>query len=762
MFSGCIDRNASLSKTLRISHVLSCICQVKNLAGVLCVVGLMLAQQSVWSQAESANDDAEQEGRTLDEILVVAQKVEENIEDVPSSVSALDGIQIEALGAIDLTDLNGLVPNTIKQRVMVGNGGSFAIRGIGFYETDPLSDSKTQVLVDGAPHARNTGVLHDQIDVERVEILRGPQGPLFGRTSLAGTINVITKDASDEPGFISRLSLAEYGTRHLRLSADSGSVFDGSVRARLSAGFRNYDGHVKNDYDDEFLGGTDATNFRFKVDHDLDRIHTTLTAYRLDEDVDGLPVTNFQQDPRGTADGDVHLVRQDEHGFAESAEKGLTLRSDFSIEPGTLTFLANTQTADFLSWFDLDGRAGTEPPVRGGGLIINLGFGIEHEEDSLEIRFRDAHSERWDYTAGVFLFQEESTRTSYQNNGAPYSDTYGFEDAFITVVANQETKTVAAFGQADYHVSDAFSLVFGGRLTQDEKTVHIRHDPRPPPAEQTPPRRLSLTNTWDQPTWRVGGTYDVSEATMIYLTSSTGFKPGGFNGRATRVQNIGPYEAEYVTNHEFGLKSELLDRRGRISAAAFVMDYEKLVGLVRRPNFTGRGTEAIAINLGDVGIRGIEVESEWLLSPNLAMNLSLGHLSASWAEFVVDLNNDGIETDNSHLDVMMAPRWSAFGSVRYSRDTDRLPDSRLEFSLDARYQSRYNAYGQSNEDTYYRSAATKWNGAVSFLWGEGNSVSLFGRNLTNEAAIAFAYNALVPWGSFDPPRVVGIEIQITR
>ena len=756
-----IERRRAVRKALQGRYPSKCAFRVKHLVEAVCLAGLIVSSQALIGQDETSSANAE-EGQTLDEILVVAQKVEENIEDVPSSVSALDGMQIEALGAIDLTDLNGLVPNTVTQRVMVGNGGSFAIRGIGFYETDPLADSKTQVLLDGAPHARNTGVLHDQIDIERVEILRGPQGPLFGRTSLAGTINVITKDASDDRGFVSRLSLAEYGTRHLRFSAETGSVLDGSVRARLSAGFRNYDGHVKNDFDGEFLGGTDAKNFRLKVDHDLENVHTTLTAYRLDEDVDGLPVTNFQQDPRGTADGDVHLVRQDEHGFANSAEKGLTLRSDVSVNAGTLTFLANTQTADFLSWFDLDGRAGTEPPVRGGGLIINLGFEIDHEEDSLEIRFRDSHSERWDYTAGVFLFNEESTRISYQNNGAPYSDTYGFDDAFITVVANQETNTVAAFAQADYHLTDVFSLVLGGRITQDEKTVHIRHDPRPPPAEQTPPRRLSLTNTWDQTTYRVGGTYDVSAETMVYLTSSTGFKPGGFNGRATRVQNIGPYEAEYATNHELGIKSELLDRRARISAAAFITDYEKLVGLVRRPNHTGRGTEAIAINLGDVGIQGIEVESEWLLTDNLSVNLALGHLDASWAEFTVDLNNDGIATDNSDLDVMMAPRWSSFGRVHYRRDVDRIPDSRLEFILDARYQSRYNAYGQSNEDTFYRLGTTKWNGSISFLWGENNSVSLFGRNLTDEAAIAFAYNALVPWGSFDPPRVIGIEVQFTR
>ena len=213
--------------------------------------------------------------------------------------------------------------------------------------------------------------------------------------------------------------------------------------------------------------------------------------------------------------------------------------------------------------------------------------------------------------------------------------------------------------------------------------------------------------------------------------------------------------------HELGLKARVMDDRARVSAAAFVTDYEKLVGLVRRPNFTGRGTEAIAINLGDVDIHGLELESEWVLTENLSANLSLGYLEASWAEFLVDLNNDGVATDNSHLDVILAPRWSASGALRYLRDVARLANGRLEFRLDARYQSSYNAYGQSNDDIYYRLPATKWNGAISLLWGEGNSVALFGRNLTDEDALAFAYNALVPWGTFDPLRILGVEVQFT-
>ncbi|MCY4093573.1 MAG: TonB-dependent receptor [Gammaproteobacteria bacterium] len=698
----------------------------------------------------------------LEEVIVTAQKIEQNLEDVPSSVSVLPGSLIEESGADNISDLNGTVPNVILQdMVFITNTANMAIRGIGFFDTDPFADQKTQVLVDGIPHARVTGLGHDQIDVERVEILRGPQGTLFGRNSLAGTVNIITRAADQDPGIAVRAAVGEYGLSKFVVSAESGEVINDSLRTRLTVSKRNYDGHITNAFNGNRLGVQDSNMLRLKLDHSISNVATTLTYYRVDEESDGIATSNVIQDPYGTADGDVHLVNMDTDGFNNSNESGFTLLSDIEFESGTVYIAANSHDSDFLLYTDLDGRAGAQPPARGPNprLNVNIGFDIDHGQDSVEIRFHDAHSSRWDYVLGVFTFRESARRFFYQNIGPPFSATFAFEDAARTTIAEQRTNSIAAFAQTDFRLNDRFVLIAGGRITQDEKDVTVSNFGLPAPAPQRPPIVLNAKTTWDQPTWRLGTKYEYSDSLMGYATISTGYKSGGFTSRATVPENVGPYDAEYVTNYESGVKANLFSNHLRLSAAVFYADYEDLVGFVRRTNATGRGNEPINENLGDVDIKGLEFESDWLLRPNLNVDFAVGLLDAKWRNFAVDLNNDGIVTDNSDLDVLMAPSLTAYGAINY---TSYLRESALDFRIEARYQSRYNSFGESNDEIFYRPGTTMVNGSIKLTWGaRGNGVSLFGRNLTDKDAPKLTIGASIfPVAVYEPPRVLGVELRL--
>ena len=698
----------------------------------------------------------------MEEIIVVAQKVEQNLEDVPSSVSVLPGSSVEESGANNVSDLNGTAPNVILQgMVFVQNTANIAIRGIGFFDTDPFADPKTQVLIDGIPHARVTGLSHDQIDVERIEVLRGPQGTLFGRNSLAGTVNIITKDAGVKPAVAVRATVGEYGLAKYALSAESGQMLNDALRARLTVSKRDYDGHVTNAFNGNRLGAQDSDALRLKLDHSVSNAQTTLTYYQVDEETDGIATSNLIQDPGGTSDGDVHLINMDTDGFNNSDERGFSLLSDIEFEVGTVSLAANSHDSDFLLYTDLDGRAGTQPPApgRNPNLNVNIGFDIDQSQDSLELRFHDAHSSRWDYVLGVFAFRERSRRFFYQNIGPPFSATFAFEDSARITVAKQRTNSIAAFAQTDFHVNDRLALIAGGRLTRDKKNVTVTNFGLPPPAPQRPPIVLDAKTTWDQPTWKLGAKYQSPESWMGYLTVSTGYKAGGFTSRATVPENVGPYDAEYVTNYEAGVKANLLDNRLRVSAAVFFADYEDLVGFVRRTNSTGRGNEPINENLGNVEIIGFEFESSWLLTPSLSVDFALGLLDAEWASFSVDLNNDGVVTDNSHLDVMMAPEVTAYCAVSY---TWELGGSSLEYRLDARYQSRYNSFGESNEEIFYRPRTALVNGSIAWAWGErGNSVTLFGRNLTDRNPPRTIIGASVfPVAVYEPPQLLGLELRL--
>ena len=693
---------------------------------------------------------------------MTAQKVEQNLQDVPASVSVLPGASIEESGANNIADLNGTAPNVIFQgMVFIENTANLAIRGIGFFDTDPFADQKTQVLVDGIPHARVTGLGQDQIDVERIEVLRGPQGTLFGRNSLAGTVNIITKEASSEARVSARATLGEYGLAKYALSAETGRMMNDSLRARLTVSTRRYDGHVTNAFNGNRLGVLDSSTLRLKIDHRISNAETTLTYYEVDGETDGIATSNVVQDPDGMSDGDVHLINMDTDGFNDSNEKGFTLLSDIELDAGTVAIAANTHDSDFLLYTDLDGRAGGQPPApgRNPSLNANIGFDIDQAQDSFELRFHDTHSIRLDYVLGVFAFREQSGRLFYQNIGPPFSPTFAFEDSARITVARQRTNSMAAFAQTDIHLSDRLALIAGGRMTQDEKKATVSNYGLPPPAPQRPPIILEAKTTWNQPTWKLGTKYEHSESLMAYATASTGYKSGGFTSRATVPENVGPYDAEHVTNYEAGVKANLLENRLRLSAAVFYADYEDLVGFVRRTNSTGRGNEPINENLGNVDINGFEFESSWLLTSNWSIDFALGLLDAQWATFLADLNNDGIVTDNSHLDVLMAPKVTAYGAVSY---TSELAGNTLEWRLDARYQSRYNAFGESNDEIFYRPGTTLINGSLTWTWGQReNSVSLFGRNLADASAPRLIIGASIfPVAVYEPPRLLGLELRL--
>ncbi|MXW55084.1 MAG: TonB-dependent receptor [Gammaproteobacteria bacterium] len=702
------------------------------------------------------------ENEGLEEVIVTAQKVEQNAQDVPISVSVIAGSFIEEAGANNISDLNGMTPNVIFQSMaFVPNSANISTRGIGFFDTDPFADQKTQVLIDGIPHARITGLGHDQIDIERIEVLRGPQGTLFGRNSLAGTVNIITRDAGSDAGVTARVALGEYGLGKFVLSADSGQMMNDSVRARLTISQRQYDGHVTNAFNGNQLGSQDSNSLRLKIGHSLTNVETTLTYYQVDEEMYGIPKSNLVQDPLGRLDGDVHLIDLDVDGFNNSKEAGLTLLSDIDLEAGTISIAANSHDSDFLLYTDLDGRAGTYPPApgRNPNLRVNIGFDIDHSQESLEIRFHEAYSDRWEYVVGVFAFWEKSLRLFYQNIGPPFSATLEFEDSVLTTIAKQDTDSFAAFAQTDFHVNERISLVAGARLTNDTKSANVGNYGLPPPAPQRPPIILENTTTWDQPTWKLGAKYESSDSLMWYVTVSTGYKAGGFTSRATVAENVGPYDAEYVRNHEAGVKANLFGNQVRLSGAVFTADYEELVGWVRRTNSTGRGTEPIHENLGDVSFSGLELDSTWLITSSLNLDFSIGMLGAAWEDFTVDLNNDGIATDNSHLDIFMAPKVTAYGAISYSTELGR---NTVEYSLDARFQSRYNTSGESNEEIYYRPTTTLFNGSITFVWGTNGSISLFGRNLSDKSAPRINQRtSIFPVAIYEPPRTLGLELRLS-
>lgn len=722
----------------------------------------ILVAALVASAAEIQFTAYAQDSEKLEEVVVTAQKREQEILEVPISLSVLPGASVESGGAHNLEDLNGLVPNTVLHAFgIVYNGLNFSTRGIGFWDTDPAADMKTKVLIDGVAHSRNTGLLHDQIDVERIEVLRGPQGTIFGRSSLAGTINIVTRPVRAERDLSLRLDAGNYGARTYRVSGESGDMLDSTLRARFTHVNRSYGGHTYNAFNQTSIGTSDSDATRLKVDHTMGNMNNTLVVYRNDDDTHGLPLTNLTQDPRGIADGDIDRIYLDEDGGGRSTEEGITLLTDVELESGTLSVVTNSHTSYWWNGTDVDGRAGTTPPAPGPrpNLIVHLSLELDHKSDSIEFRFADETGGRIDFLAGTYFFLEESIRDLNQNIGPPFSPTPSLRDAYIATNTKQRTRSYAVFAQADYHVNEVVSLVAGGRYSEDQKNIHVTNFSVPPPAPQRPPQFLNISHSWDQFTWKVGANFRPHADLSYYATISTGFKPGGFTGRATVAENFGPYFPEYIRNYEVGLKTTRFDGRLRLSMAGFWMEHDDVVGIVRRPNSTGRSTEPVNLNLGDSQINGIEFEATALLFTQTTIDFAMSFLDAKWQNFMADLNSDGIVTDNKDLDLLLAPSWSGTIGLHHKRE---LTKGTLNFSLDGRFQAKHNTFGQSNDAIFYRPTSSIYNSSVRYTWNQrGDSISLYVRNLTDKRILRTGYRAFFPLATWQPPRHVGVTLELS-
>lgn len=682
----------------------------------------------------------------LEEIVVTAQKRAQSAQDVPVAVTAIDAGSLEDNGAVNLADLNGIAPNVVLQpEGLIPNTGQIAIRGIAFADPDPSAEPKTGISLDGAYLARNNGILLDSFDIERVEVLRGPQGTLFGRNNLAGTINIVSARPTEDAGGKVKATVGNHGQRILRGAVNSGSFADDALRTKLSAVARGYDGYSKNAFDGNDLGDLESYGGRFTAEYDRgEGFDATLIVDYGIEHFNGPANSNEAIDPDGTGlDGDEFTVFQDLDGYSDLETWGVTVEANRDLEVGTVTVVANYRDLEFLTFGDFDGRVGVTPPPP---VVFHIGRDANQDQQSLEIRFADDHSDLLDYVVGAYYFHEEYDQFNLQ------STTSSIGDARVLSLNGQKADSVAVFGQTDVNLTDRLALVLGARYTWDDKDFELNGA-----LQNGTPVRLTSSGDWGEFTWKVGVNYFLADDVMTYASVSTGYKGGGFNSRATIAANIGPYDPEDVISYEVGVKSDLWNKRVRLNAAAFYAEYTDVQGGVRRPGGNPTGTEAVTQNLGDSDISGVELEGVWLVTANLTLTANLAYLDATWKDFDADLNNDGIVTDNSYLDLADAPRWSGYAAADYGMPVG---DGSLNWHVDARYTDRYNTWGRDNADVFYRDDVTLVNGFVEYVpASEGYRVSLYGRNLTDETVKSGTVAVLFPLSYYQAPREYGIEAQ---
>jgi iron complex outermembrane receptor protein len=629
-----------------------------------------LADEPADDSTAPASVAAEPQGGIQD-IVVTAQRRSERIQDVPIAISAFSAEQLNAQGVTSTLQLGNYVPNMVAQNnTGIGSANAYFLRGLGSTETIATFDPPVGTYVDDIYLSRQNANNLSMFDVQRIEVLRGPQGTLFGRNTTGGAINVIMAEPGKEFGGFFETGYGSYQKFLARGSLDI--PFSDDFGGKISAYVQNDRGYVRNTTNGERLNDDDGWGARLGLRARIsDSIGWTGSAMRIVSKGDN--VLNFDCDPRNPANCDGRFAST---GLSESysagrfvgfkgrkAGFGLGQKATSDILISKLNFgLGNGLDLAFISGFVglsqkfafdfADGRGFAslltpEPAVaglvRGGYVILNDG---RHDQFSQEVKLTGKVGEAVDFVTGVYYLNEK--------NRTDLGDVFSGFFAGDRLIRNT-TEAIAGYLQADLKITPQFTATAGIRYTDERKKVTIS-DNRAVLANDggysfcALPARNATTNAINFgniclananlvavngvriPTrlktqlWtpRFALNYKPSGNLLFFTSATRGFKSGGWNARQTNVQQFLPFDPEKVWSYELGMKSDWLDRRLRFNLTLFqleVSDLQVLAGALA-PNGT---PTFITRNFADYRNRGAEIELSAQPMPGLNLYTNIGY-----------------------------------------------------------------------------------------------------------------------------------------
>ncbi|MEO0997051.1 MAG: TonB-dependent receptor, partial [Pseudomonadota bacterium] len=538
----------------------------------------------------------------LEEIVVTARKREESLQQIPIAVTAFDAEALAALSASDLAALGSFTPNLNLAYSQGNSGGSnlgATIRGVGQFDYLVTTDPGVGVYLDGIYLGRTTGAVLDLLDVERVEVLRGPQGTLFGKNTIGGAINVVTRRPADSLDGEARLVVGDESRTDARLSV-SGPLAD-NLAASLALGINNRDGYVERadgidlgDVDQRIaraalsFAPSDRVDLLFAADHTRQRQNSApslLAEVNPGGSVLGL-WNAFVADPAPIAAADVDI----DSNFFSTSQTG-TNRNDLDVTGLSVTvdvdLTPGLQLRSITGWRDMEavfGRDGDNTAAQ----YVHTQNTVNQDQLSQELQLI-GEGERARWLAGVYYFSEDASdfnrprlgsglfdalealpaplgppgaacAAPFVAPGCPGNPINVALDLDLNVSTAQEVTSLAVFGNLDYALNDRWAVNIGLRWTDEEKDFFVSSFRENSGAIILPPG-TTAGDSWSELSWRLGLDFRPGDEMMYYAALSRGFKSGGFNGRPTAAFAVDSYDPEFITAYEIGVKSDLLDNR---------------------------------------------------------------------------------------------------------------------------------------------------------------------------------------------------------
>lgn len=589
----------------------------------------------------------------LEEVVVTAQKREQNLQDTPISISAFEGQALEDQGIVDIGDVSQYAPNVqIAQSPGGSTGATIAMRGSVTVNPVVTIDTNVGVYLDGVFIAKNVGGLFDVAELERVEVLRGPQGTLYGKNTVGGAVNLISRKPTGEFGGKVRVGAGNFGYTDFYVSVDSDKINDmvsinGAVSKRDRDGF--YDNLSPVAKVDEFKQ-LDSLAARFAIEIDVSSAMNIYYSYDMNER-DNTP--SFAQ-PTGRPNERLDNGVSDGIDVDSSESFGHSLHVSYDLSD-SLTFKSITAYRE-LEFDDIN-------DYDGGDSIAFLLHAERHaEQEQLSQEFQlIGQVDNLNYVVGLFYFDEEASvenplSQQFFTPGAPF-----FGQGPLLVRPNAygaDSESYAIYGQADWALTDKLTLTAGARWTDEEKEGFIDH-----PADELVGSVSFATTTsdsWTNFSPMAVLSYQLDDDINTYFKISQGWKSGGFNAEAPDINAAQEsYDEEMVTAIELGVKSRLMDNRLQVNAALFQNDIEDLQLSEVDPNtFYSQ-----IFNAGESTVTGVELEVVYLATDSLTLNLSYGYLDAEYDEFIsfgVDIKDEA--------EFPYTPEDTASAGMEYTQD----------------------------------------------------------------------------------------------